>query len=258
MRSPTLQARLGRAVFQGLLLGTMFLNAPLTQQGSTSRFGLLFITLASIAMGSVASIPELFAQRNVMYSQRASGYFRPVAWQMALLAVEIPIVALEMLLYSCLLYGLVGMRGGLLSYGFLYFYATLLTVNLFSWSISLVAVLAAPSAVAASALVPVYNSLNLLFAGFLVQASDIPTSLHWSQSLVPEAAAAFCCANAPVTKITHILLRLHSVSTIARPFRGLAVNEMKGLVFHCQETELVKKSETRKHTHTKHTKHTKH
>jgi hypothetical protein len=66
-RSPTVRARIGRALFQGFLLGTMFFQLDRSQSAANNRFGALFISLSAIVMGSVSTIPELYSQRRVFY-----------------------------------------------------------------------------------------------------------------------------------------------------------------------------------------------
>ncbi len=210
-RSPTVRARIARSIFLGVLLGTMFPNLAHNQEAANNRFGLLFISLSAITMGSVATIPELFAQRRIFYHQKRAGYFRPVAWHFSVVVVEIPIVAVEMLIYSALLYGLCSLNGGIMSMAFLYFYFTMVSVNLICWSVAATAVMVFPEVIAATAIVPVYNALNLLFSGYLISRRQTPGWLQW----------------------------LHSLSTISRPFHGVAINEFHGELFRCEDTELI-------------------
>jgi ATP-binding cassette subfamily G (WHITE) protein 2 (SNQ2) len=210
-RSPTVRARLGRALFQGVLLGTMFFHFDQSQNSAQNRFGALFISISAIVMGSVATIPELFSQRRVFYQQKNAGYFSPLAWQISLFLTEIPITLVEMAIYSLLLYGLCGLRGGIFSYAFLFFYASMVLANLICFSVAATSVMLVDSVIAAQALVPVYNAMNILFSGYLMTEADIPPYLRW----------------------------LTKTSTIARLFAAISVNEMDGQVFHCEDAELI-------------------
>ena len=210
-RSPTLRARLGRALFQGFLLGTMFYKFDQSQESANNRFGALFISLSAIVMGSVSTIPELYAQRRVFYVERQSGYFRPAVWQLSLVLTELPIAMVEMMAYSLLLYGLCGLRNGIFSLAFLYFYSAMVVMCMICWSIAASAVMLSDSVVAAQALVPVYNAANLLFSGYLLSAKDVPSYLSW----------------------------LMVTSTVTRPFIGIAINEMKDQIFHCNDNERI-------------------
>ena len=125
--------------------------------------------------------------------------------------MEVPVIFVEMMLYCSLLYGLCNLRDGILSSTFVYFYLTVVVFSLICFSVCAAAVFIMPSVIAATALVPVYNALNLLFSGYLVPEASIPAALRW----------------------------LYHVSTVQRPFHGISVNEMKPLVFHCAESELV-------------------
>jgi ABC-type multidrug transport system ATPase subunit len=206
-RSPTVRARISRAIFQGFLLGTMFYHFDQSQSAANNRFGALFISLSAIVMGSVSTIPELSSQRRVFYLEKRSGYFRPLVWQLSLILSEIPIALVEMAAYSTLLYGLCDLREGILSLPFLYFYLSLVITSLICWSVAAIAVMASESVVAAQALVPVYNAANLLFSGYLLSKAQIPSYLQW----------------------------LTVTSTVTRPFVGIAINEMKEQIFHCED-----------------------
>jgi ATP-binding cassette subfamily G (WHITE) protein 2 (SNQ2) len=210
-RSPTVRARMGRAAFQGVLLGTMFFHFDQSQNSAQNRFGALFISISAIVMGSVATIPELFSQRRVFYQQKNAGYFSPLAWQVSLFLTEIPITLIEMAMYSLLLYGLCGLRGGIFSYAFLFFYASMVLANLICFSVAAMSVMLVDSVIAAQALVPVYNAMNILFSGYLMTEADIPLYLRW----------------------------LTKTSTIARLFAAISINEMDGQVFHCEDAELI-------------------
>ena len=210
-RSPTVRARIGRAIFQGFLLGTMFYQLGKSQQSADNRFGALFISLSAIVMGSVSTIPELYSQRRVFYQERRAGYFRSIVWQLSLVLTELPICAIEMACYSTLLYGLCGLRGGLLSLPFLYFYLSMCAMNVICWSVAATSVMLTDSVVAAQALVPVYNAANILFSGYLMSKKDIPSYLQW----------------------------LMVTSTVTRPFVGIAINEMETQIFDCKDEERV-------------------
>jgi hypothetical protein len=113
--------------------------------------------------------------------------------------------------YSTLLYGLCGLRGGVLSLPFLYFYFSMMAMNLICWSVAATAVMLTDSVVAAQALVPVYHAANIHFSGYLMAKNDIPEYLRW----------------------------LMVTSTVTRPFIGVAINEMKDQIFDCEQDERV-------------------
>lgn len=103
------------------------------------------------------------------------------------------------------------MRGGILSHPFLYFYLSMISMNLICWSIAATAVMLTDSVVAAQALVPVYNAANILFSGYLMSKKDIPYYLQW----------------------------LMVTSTVTRPFIGISINEMESQIFDCTNAERV-------------------
>lgn len=211
LRSPTVRVKLGRAVFQGVLLGTLFFQVSLDQTGANSRFGLLFLSISTVIFGAMAVIPELFAQREVYYAQKSAGYFRPVAYMLSLFPlVELPIVVLETFIYSTLVYGLCGLQGGVVSWGFIYFWLTMVQMQVTAWLLCLAVVMASPTAVVAQAVVPTFVAVWSLFSGYLVPKNSLAPAVRW----------------------------LWDVSPMSRSLKGLAINEVTGLAYHCTPDQL--------------------
>ena len=211
VRSPTPKTKMGRSIFLALLLGSMFFQLNEQQTAALNRFGLLFISLSAIAMGSAGSIPELFSQRRVFYLQRTAGYFSALPFQSTMFLLELFVVIVEMLIYTAILYSMTGLSDGIISEKFLFMWATLIIFSMVCWTISALGVFALPTQSVAQSCVQLLNAMMLLFSGYLTPWDKIPAGWSW----------------------------MYSVSTIARPFRALAVNEFKGQTFNCSASDLI-------------------
>ena len=216
-RSPTIKARIFRAVFQSVLFGTMFYQLGSEQRDLNNRFSLMFTGITSAAMGTLASIPEIYKHRQVFYSQKAAGYFRPWAYHAALFFTELPISGLEMFIYASILYKLCGLSMGVVSFKFLYFWLDIWSVNMIAWSFNLVGTYISPSDIVATAFCPSVMALFLLFSGFLIPKSGMPSGLRW----------------------------LYDASFITRAYEGAVINELSGETYHCTPDELIPKNESR-------------
>jgi len=209
IRSPTVKAKMLRAIVMAVVVGTSFAKMSLDQRDARNRFSLMFIVVTSICMGGLAIIPQLFAQRVLFYHQSHAGYFRATAYLAAIITCEVPLFLFEAFLFSIILYPLCGLNSGVFSENFIYFVLTHAFVNWASFSLCVLAVISVPSVAAATAAAPTLMSVMILFAGYLVQRSELPVKF------------------------------VYDISLVSRPFKGLVLNEMEGLIFKCEESELV-------------------
>eukprot|EP00516_Mucochytrium_quahogii_P007391 CAMPEP_0203758064 /NCGR_PEP_ID=MMETSP0098-20131031/10829_1 /ASSEMBLY_ACC=CAM_ASM_000208 /TAXON_ID=96639 /ORGANISM=" , Strain NY0313808BC1" /LENGTH=1683 /DNA_ID=CAMNT_0050650311 /DNA_START=424 /DNA_END=5472 /DNA_ORIENTATION=- len=210
-RSPTVRVRIGRAIFQGILIGSMFYKVPMTQQGALSRFGLCFLSVTSVVFGSMSVIPELFAQREVYYAQQSAGYFRPLVYQITMLLVEIPVAIVETFIYSMFVYSLCGLNGGVISWNYLYFWMTIVCMQITGWSLCFAVIMASPSAVVAQTVTPTFIAVFCLFSGYLVPKYSLHKIVRW----------------------------LWDFNPLSRAIKGLALNEVSGLTYRCEDAEMM-------------------
>ena len=216
-RSPTIKARLFRAFFQSILFGTMFFQLGYEQRDLNNRFSLMFTAITSAAMGTLANIPEIYKYRQVFYAQKAAGYYRALAYHAALFLTELPVSGLETFIYASILYKLCGLSMGIVSFKFLYFWLDVWSVNMIAWSFNLVGTYISPTDIVATALCPTFMALFLLFSGFLIPKSGMPSALQW----------------------------LYEASFVTRAFEGAVINELSGETYHCAPDELIPKNETK-------------
>ncbi|KAF9555317.1 pleiotropic drug resistance ABC transporter [Agrocybe pediades] len=93
-------------LFQGVILGTVFLKLPDTTSAFYSRSGLLFFALFFSAIMALSEIPALFAQRPIILRHQQWALYHPFTEAVALTIMEVPITLLTSLIYGGLLYGL--------------------------------------------------------------------------------------------------------------------------------------------------------
>lgn len=68
-------------------------------------------------MGSIGSIPSIVEERAIYFHQRASHFYRPLAYFLSGVAFDIPVSSLETIVFATLVYYMTGMfRGSVLSF----------------------------------------------------------------------------------------------------------------------------------------------
>ena len=169
-----------KACLMAIIAGTLFLNLPVTTDYGRTRLGLFFFLCIYIGVGAVEILAFLIMSRGIYYEQRKAGYFRGLAYYVAVLASQIPLALVETFLFSITVYGLAGLRSNDGSGYFWYFWLTILGVNLTSrcWVLTISTV--CPNAVVAFVAIPISNVLFVQFAGFLEPRNDIPNAWRWS------------------------------------------------------------------------------
>ncbi|KAH9480206.1 Brefeldin A resistance protein [Psilocybe cubensis] len=97
-------------IFQGIIMGTLFLKAPQESSAFYSRAGVLFFALFLSALMSTTEIPALFSQRPIILRHQQWGLYHPFIEAVALTLVDVPVTFFTSLVFGGLVYSLVGLQ----------------------------------------------------------------------------------------------------------------------------------------------------
>ena len=185
-----------KACLMAIIAGTLFLNLPATTDYGRTRLGLFFFLCIYIGVGAVEILAFLMMSRGIYYEQRKAGYFRGLAYYIAVLTSQVPLALIETFLFAITVYGLAGLRSNDGSGYFWYFWLVILTVNLTSrcWVLTISTV--CPNAVVAFVAIPISNVLFVQFAGFLEPRNDIPVA--WVGTHTPQQVQPVCFLPCPL------------------------------------------------------------
>jgi len=214
-RNPgALRARAVRAIIVGLLLGTLFWNMGLDQQGAQNRISLMFFCITFTAMGSVASIPQVCEERALFLHQSAAHFYKTISYFASAVIVDIPLSSAETVLFATLVYWMTGLyhqevHAGVVSY--VMFVLILLLTNLASRQLCRLCAAITPNQGLASSIAPAALSMWLVFSGFLIPRNSMP--IYW--------------------------LWMNLFSVFRYTLESLAINEMEHLTFECTPSEFV-------------------
>ncbi|KAJ8906822.1 hypothetical protein NDN08_003308 [Rhodosorus marinus] len=194
-----------------LVGGTVFFDLPLTQRGAYERAGVLFLAVVAFVLSAAQGVTNKFAGNPIFLKQRAAHFYHAAPFQLAGIFDALALNVLVSLLFSIVLYVLVGfnMNESFIRFGYFYFmivtfqFTMELLVRLFS--------VACPNPVVAIISVSVTNVVFMIFSGYFFALPDAQPWLSW----------------------------IGWISPVQWAFRGLAYNEFAGLTFVCTEDELL-------------------
>lgn len=95
-------------VVLALILGSLFYNEPANSEGLFLKSGAIFCALLFNTLGSLAEVARSFRRRSVLLRYQALGFHHPVAHCLAQMAADVPLVTLQVTLFSLVLYFMIG------------------------------------------------------------------------------------------------------------------------------------------------------
>ncbi|GAA5983374.1 hypothetical protein JCM10908_000258 [Rhodotorula pacifica] len=106
---PTLAIVSIAALFQALIIGSVYYQMPKATSGFFSRGGVIFFAILYNSFTGMAEITSSYAQRPVIVRQRSYAMLRPSADILALTLVDLPFKAVTIVIFDIVLYFMVGL-----------------------------------------------------------------------------------------------------------------------------------------------------
>lgn len=172
--APVIRARLGLALFMGLLGGVIFLNVGEEARDNflkvQSQFGamvmVLIMSMVSTAMPTLVAFPQ---ERPVFLREYSTNHYSVISYFMSRLAIETLITAVQIFVLCVLTYYLIGMQGG-----FGVFYTAVFALAMSGTALGVAVGCSTVDPKMAIELLPVMIVPQILFAGIFVQIDLIP------------------------------------------------------------------------------------
>ena len=105
--SGLIKARIMQSVVIGAIAGSLFSNIPLKDTQTMS--GLIFFALLNVALGAMALMPVIFAQRNVFYKQAKAMLYPTSSFVFSQTVVFFPLQMLEAIIFGTIVYWSAGL-----------------------------------------------------------------------------------------------------------------------------------------------------
>ncbi|KAI9791015.1 MAG: hypothetical protein M1816_004582 [Peltula sp. TS41687] len=100
----------GGIVFQAVIVGSLFFNMPQTAAGLFPRGGVLFFMLLFNALLALAELTAAFSGRPIMLKHKSFSFYRPAAYAIAQVVVDVPLVIIQVLIFSVIVYWMSNLR----------------------------------------------------------------------------------------------------------------------------------------------------
>ncbi|NWV95403.1 ABCG2 protein, partial [Machaerirhynchus nigripectus] len=172
--------------FLGLIVGAIFFGLKEDSAGLQNRVGAMFFLTTNQCFSSISAIELFVVEKKIFIHEYISGYYRTSAYFIAkLMADLIPIRTLPSIIFTCIVYFMLGKYGLLQSHSnplteaFFTMMFTLMMVSYTATSMAL-AIAAGQSVVAiANLLMTITFVFMILFSGLLVNLTSVLSWLSW-------------------------------------------------------------------------------
>eukprot|EP01012_Entosiphon_sulcatum_P003087 TRINITY_DN10857_c0_g1_i1.p1 TRINITY_DN10857_c0_g1~~TRINITY_DN10857_c0_g1_i1.p1 ORF type:complete len:635 (-),score=101.27 TRINITY_DN10857_c0_g1_i1:175-2079(-) len=195
--------RVAMYIALAILMGTIWLRVGTSFSAVQNRLGAHFFAIAFPCFMAVAGIPAFLEEKAVFDREYSSGCYYALSYVIALTVTSLPFIFLIAMVFSSIVYPLVGLHKGAT---YFFRYVLVLFLSLYSAESMTLAVAGIfPIFVVALALAAFANGFYMLLEGFFIRYKDVPGFWIWG----------------------------HYLSYQKYGFEALLRNDLTGLVFDC-------------------------
>ncbi|XBI80345.1 hypothetical protein VPH35_089539 [Triticum aestivum] len=154
------------------------------QQGLITILGCMYGTTLFSGINNCQSVmPFVSIERSVVYRERFAGMYSPWAYSFAQVAMEIPYVLVQVVIFMLIAYPMIGYEWTAAKF-FWFMYTMLCTLFYFLY-LGMMIVSLTPNIQVASILASMFYTLQNLMSGFIVPAPQIPKWWIWLYYISP-------------------------------------------------------------------------
>ncbi|CDS09454.1 hypothetical protein LRAMOSA10814 [Lichtheimia ramosa] len=201
---PALISRYGTILIQGLITASCFYNIPLTGTGAFSRGGAIFFSVLFNAFISQSELVNFMMGRPVLEKQKHLAMFRPSAFYVAQVIMDIPYAVVQVFLFEFCAYFMMGLK--LDAGAFFTYFITLFFVNMM---------------------------MNGLFRMFGAVTSSFFFATQFS-GVILIALVTYTGYIIPYPSMHPWLFWIYWMNPLAYGYQNLLINEMKGQIYSCE------------------------
>ena len=168
---PTIVVKMFVTCFFASIIGGIYSNEGNTQKSISNKTGLLFVICLNQAFNGCLGVLNTFPREKIIVSrERSNRAYDTLSYFIAKFFMELPVNMLPALIFSCVVYYIVGLNPNVFGYFILIVMLTALTAISLGLAISAMV----PTVEAALALGPPCIIIALLFGGFYINLSSLP------------------------------------------------------------------------------------
>ncbi|KAK9920066.1 hypothetical protein M0R45_028629 [Rubus argutus] len=189
-RSPAYNLmRIMHTLVSSLIFGTLFWNQGkkiTDQQSLFNILGSMYAGVIFLGINNCATVLQYVAtERTVMYREKFVGMYSPWAFSLAQVAVEVPYIFIQAVLFLIITYPMIGYYASAYKV-FWYLYAVFCSLLYYNY-MGMMLVSLTPNFMVAAILSSVFYTLYNLFSGFLIPKPQIPKWWIWLYYLTPSS-----------------------------------------------------------------------
>ncbi|KAG0700795.1 ABC-2 type transporter-domain-containing protein [Suillus ampliporus] len=170
-------------IFQGIIMGAVFLKLPDATSGYFSRGGILFFALFFGALSAMAEIPALFSQRPIVLRHHKAAMYYPFIEALAHTVVDIPITFITQAVFCVILYFMVGLQRT--ASQFFIFFLVVFTMTTAMKAFFRMIAASFKDESGATSMAGISVLLVSLYTGYTIPRPSIPGGLRWITYLNP-------------------------------------------------------------------------
>jgi ABC-type multidrug transport system ATPase subunit len=170
-------ARVGLCVVMGLVLGSLFFDAPDNVEGARERTSFSAFAVAFFIFTSLEALPIFLQERSIVTRESSRGAYRPSTYTLASAVVVIPFFFIMSLVFSSISFFMVGVS--LDAGDFFLWVLTIASVLLVGNAIAVFVSGVAPDALIGNTMGTAFFAFQFLFSGFFIVQDEIPDGWIW-------------------------------------------------------------------------------
>ncbi|ORY37047.1 hypothetical protein BCR33DRAFT_721688 [Rhizoclosmatium globosum] len=193
-------------ILMAAIVGSVYLQVPVTPAGAYTRGGAIFFALLFNSVSAVSEIPKILEGRTILYKHMDMALYKPSTQFLAQYIFQMMLDALQVLLFSVVLYFMVGLQANAGRF-FLFYFTLFLTQQSFGNFVRLFGFANSTRATAQNTS-GVVLILFVIYSGYIIPHQYMKPWFIWVYWLNP----------------------------LAYGFKTLITNEFEGLLFPCTGT----------------------
>ncbi|RHZ45989.1 putative ABC transporter [Aspergillus thermomutatus] len=173
----TLVGKWSILTFQALIIGSLFYNLPPTSGGVFTRGGVMFFILLFNALLAMAELTASFESRPIMLKHKSFSFYRPSAYALAQVVVDVPLVFIQVTLFELVVYFMANLSRTPSQFFIQFLFIFILTMTMYSFFRALGAV--CTSLDVATRLTGVAIQALVVYTGYLIPPWKMHPWLKW-------------------------------------------------------------------------------
>ncbi|KAJ6049546.1 uncharacterized protein N7446_007126 [Penicillium canescens] len=163
--------------FQALIVGSLFYNLPQTSAGVFTRGGVMFFILLFNALLALAELTATFESRPILMKHKSFSFYRPAAYALAQVVVDVPLVLIQVVLFDVVVYFMANLARTASQFFINLLFIFALTMTMYSFFRALGALCA--SLDVATRLTGVAIQALVVYTGYLIPPWKMHPWLKW-------------------------------------------------------------------------------